>query len=88
MNNDNKGGTVAIINDCDYSKGKFYAKTDFDNKAWKRIHVSVELPKGDAFKGITLCMRAIAGNGDSPKHALVEFANPKFEVGSLPTKCI
>ena len=86
LNNNNTGGTIALVNANNYNKGKFLVKTDFINTTWERISVTTRLPKGNAFKGLTLCMRAIAGSGDNPIHAIVEFCNPKLEYGTYPTK--
>lgn len=85
-NNNRTGGTVGIINGTDYENGVFYAKTDFINKEWKRINLSVRLPQKEDYKGLTICLRAIAGTGDMPAHASVEFSEPKLELGSFSTK--
>lgn len=85
-NNDDAGGTIAIINGKNYNSGKFYAKKDFINKDWQRIVLSVRLPQKDDFNGVTVCLRAVAGSGNEPKHALVEFCHPKLEIGSFATK--
>lgn len=84
-NNDNSGGTIAIINACDYNKGKFYASKEFNNREWKQIKLTTRLPEKDGLKGVTVCLRSMAGTGDNPEHALVEFCNPKLEFGSFGT---
>ena len=86
LNNTGKGGSIAIINSDDYNKGVFFAKTDFTNSDWQRISVTAKLPEGNQFIGLTVCMRAIAGNGEPPSHAMVEFRKPKLELGTFPTK--
>lgn len=85
FNSEGGGGTIAIINANDYNRGKFYAKKDFSNKDWKRISLSVQLPPKDNLIGVTICLRALAGIGEKPKHALVEFCDPKLEFGAFST---
>lgn len=85
-NNQNKGGAIAFINANDYNKGVFMAKTDFDNSEWKRISVTAQVPAGESFGGLTICMRALAASEVGQKSALVEFSDPKLEVGTFPTK--
>lgn len=45
----------------------------------------MRLPKEDVFKGITVCLRAITGNSICDEHAIVEFSDPKMEMGSFCT---
>lgn len=84
-NNLGLGGTLAIINASDYNKGNFYKKIDFTNQKWKRIVLSTRLPEAKEFSGLTICLRALAGTGLNPKHAVVEFSELKIEEGSLCT---
>ena len=75
-NDTNTGGTIGIINADNYNKGAFYAKKNFNNKEWRRITLTSKLPDATHLKGITICLRAIAGKGNPATHATVEFSDP------------
>ena len=82
-----EGGLIAIANAMDYNKGIFYAKKSFHNLEWKRITLSITLPEKEEFKGITVVLRALRGGWEKePQHAIVEFANPKLEMGIEQTE--
>ena len=81
----NAGGTIAFINGNSYNQGKLYAKKDFDNTAWQIIFLTLNFVNKQDFAGLTVCLRANAGTGDEPQHAIVEFAKPKLEIGVMPT---
>ncbi len=73
-NDEGKGGTIGIINAEDYNKGKFFAKLDFNNREWEKLTISVKLPKKQNFKGLTICLRALANrNEEALEYAMVEF---------------
>ena len=77
-----EGGLIAIANANSYNKGVFYAKKSFHNLEWKRITLSIQLPDKDNFNGITVVFRAIRGGWtQNCQNAIVEFANPKLEIG-------
>ena len=82
-----KGGTIAFINATDYNKGIFAVKEDFVNKEWKRVSITTHLPQGSEYQGLTICLRALAGTTGEDS-ALVEFSDPKLEIGTFPTKYI
>lgn len=84
-NDQEQGGTLDIINANGYNKGKFYRKIDFNNKKWQRVSLTVRLPREEELQGITICLRALAGSGKNSKHSLVEFSDPKVEMGSFCT---
>ena len=86
QDSEGRGGTIAFINANDYNAGCFFAKTDFVNTEWKKVYVSTRIPEGDDFKGLTICLRALVGSGNDPRHAIVEYYMPKLEIGSIPTK--
>lgn len=73
-----RGGTIGIINAIDYNKGIFYAKKEFKNKDWKKIELITKLPDKKEFKGLTICMRANAGKNGV--NSIVEYAYPKLEI--------
>ena len=79
--NETTCGSIAIINADNYNKGNLFAKTDFGNRNWEKIILTKKLPNGDDFKGLTLCLRAIqeAQKG----YSVVEFKNPRLEIGML-----
>ena len=83
-NEDGNGGTIALINDNGYNKGKFLISKSFNNSSWQRIYVATHMPKGEEFKGLTVCLRAVSSSkkGDG---AIVEFRDPKLEIGAFPT---
>ena len=82
-----EGGLIAIANAMDYNKGIFYAKKFFHNLEWKRISLSITLPEKEHFKGVTIVLRALRGGWEQdPQHAIVEFANPKLEMGIEQTE--
>lgn len=74
-------GSIAIINENNYNKGKLFAKKNFKNSDWEKIVLTTRLPDKDEFIGITLCIRAIQITGK--EHSVVEFKNPKLEFGML-----
>ncbi|MDE5995998.1 MAG: hypothetical protein K2G56_03680 [Eubacterium sp.] len=84
-NDNGRGGTIAFINSDSYNKGDFFQSKGFTNTKWQRISLTAKLPKKENFVGLTVCLRANAGTGDNPQHAIVEFANPKLEIGLIPT---
>ena len=84
--NDNQiGGTIAIINDDNYSKGQFYKSKTFKNSEWEKVVLTAKLPAKENFKGLTVCLRANIGVGNDAKNAIVEFAKPKLEIGKIST---
>lgn len=85
QNSNHKGGTIAIINAKNYNQGKFFAKIDFDNTEWERISVTAKMPADEEYQGVTVCMRALTVDNGG-QHAVVEFSDPKLEVGSFATK--
>lgn len=84
-NVENLGGTIAFINSDSYNQGEFYKSKSFANADWQRISLTAKLPKKEDFNGLTVCLRANAGTGDEPQHAVVEFAKPKLEIGVIST---
>lgn len=78
-----KGGCIAFINANNYNKGIFCAKEEFDNSEWKKISVSYWIPQGKDFHGLTVCMRALAGDSIDGGHARVEYRSPIVQVGSF-----
>ena len=82
-NDTGKGGCISFINANDYNAGKFCVKEEFTNSDWKRIAVSYWVPEGEEFKGLTVCLRALASEKDGITHAKVEFSMPVVEVGSF-----
>lgn len=81
LSEEKKGGVIALINDNSYNKGQFYAMTEFGNKTWKRIVLTAKLPEKEDYKGLTVCFRACGVSGLKKKCAVVEFCNPKLEIG-------
>lgn len=79
-NDAGKGGCISFINANDYNGGKFCAKEEFVNTEWKRISVSYWVPEGKEYKGLTICLRALAGEEENAK---VEFRNPIVQIGSF-----
>ncbi len=84
-NVENLGGTIAFINSDSYNQGEFYKSKSFANADLQRISLTAKLPKKEDFNGLTVCLRANAGTGDEPQHAVVEFAKPKLEIGVIST---
>lgn len=81
-NDDKKGGCIAFINANDYNAGTFCAKEEFDNIDWKKITLSYWIPEKD-FKGLTVCLRALASDRVGGKNAKVEFYLPTVQIGSF-----
>ena len=84
LNSEGRGGTLALINDNGYNKGIFLAYKSFTNSDWERISFAVRLPSGNDFHGLTVCLRAITSS-NSCDGAVVEYRNPKLEIGAFPT---
>lgn len=84
LNDDGKGGTIAVINANEYNRGIFMAHKTFENMMWERIYVTTRVPVGERFKGLSVCLRAMSSSrkGDA---AIVEFRDPKLEIGAFPT---
>lgn len=82
-NDAGKGGQISFINANNYNAGVFCAKENIDNVVWKKISVYYHVPQDGEFKGITVCLRALAGSDNNGKAAVVEFHSPKLEIGSL-----
>lgn len=80
-NNEGQGGTVALINANGYNGGHFLAKAKVSSTEWEKVVVSVRLPAGNDFQGLTICLRALTGNGEKPEHAVVEYYMPQLEMG-------
>lgn len=83
LTNEGYGGEIALINAENYNDGKLYKRVDFTNQDWKQIILTTKLPKGDEFKGCTICLRARAGGKENPIHASVEFMNPRLTIGTF-----
>ena len=83
-NKQGKGGSIALINDTGYNKGIFLAHKVFSNTAWERISITFHLPKKASYRGLTVCLRAVSSS-DVCSGAVVEFRDPKLEIGAFPT---
>lgn len=80
------GGAIGIIHEKGYNSGIFFTRCDFHNTEWKRISCSAYLPESNKFRGVTVCLRAlVAKNTNSYDGAVVEYKNPKLEIGGFPT---
>ena len=83
----NRGGTIALINEDSYS-GSLFAKKEFNNTEWQKIVLTVKLPSKNQFKGLKVLLRSNASKKADGRHSIVEFCKCKLEVGAFPTKCI
>ena len=83
-NSQGKGGAIGLINDNGYNKGIFLAHKTFANTEWERVSLSFRLPEKNSFRGLTVCLRSITAS-DSCNGAVVEFRDPKLEIGAFPT---
>ena len=82
-NNEGRGGTIALINANGYNGGHFYAQAQVTSLEWEKVFVSICVPEKKDFHGLTVCLRAVAGTGNEPQHAIVEYYMPQLEMGAF-----